>query len=41
MNIQILADLLRQRRAEMTHLILVGERLEPLAKELRPTPQKT
>ena len=35
MNIQILADLLRQRRAEMTHLILVGERLEPLAKELR------
>jgi hypothetical protein len=35
MNIPKLADLLRQRRAEMTQLILVGERLEQLAKELR------
>lgn len=35
MDILKLADLLRQRRAEMTQLILVGERLEQLAKELR------
>jgi UDP-N-acetylmuramyl pentapeptide synthase len=34
MNIPGLADLLRQRRLEMAKLILVGERLEPLAKEL-------
>jgi coenzyme F430 synthetase len=35
MDIPKLADLLRHRRTEMNQLILVGERLEPLAKELR------
>ena len=34
MDVPKLADLLRQRRAEMAQLILVGERLEQLAKEL-------
>ena len=34
LNIPALADLLRQRRAEMAKLILVGKRLEPLASEL-------
>ena len=34
MNIPALADLLRQRKSEMAKLILVGERLVPLAEEL-------
>ncbi len=35
LNIPALADLLRQRHAEMAKLILVGKRLEPLATELK------
>jgi coenzyme F430 synthetase len=34
MNIPSLSDLLRQRKSEMAKLILVGERLVPLAEEL-------
>ena len=34
MNIPALSDLLRQRKSEMAKLILVGERLVPLAEEL-------
>jgi len=34
MNIPVLSDLLRQRKSEMAKLILVGERLVPLAREL-------
>jgi UDP-N-acetylmuramyl pentapeptide synthase len=34
MNIPALADLLRQRKSEMAKLIIVGERLVPLAEEL-------
>ncbi|MDD2755005.1 MAG: coenzyme F430 synthase, partial [Methanothrix sp.] len=34
MNIPALSDLLRQRKSEMAKLILVGERLLPLAEEL-------
>jgi UDP-N-acetylmuramyl pentapeptide synthase len=34
MNIPALSDLLRQRKSEMAKLILVGERLAPLAEEL-------
>jgi len=34
LNIPALRDLLRERRAEMAKLILVGKRLEPLAAEL-------
>lgn len=34
MNIPALLDLLRQRRAEVDHLVLVGERLAPWADEL-------
>ncbi|MHB8118503.1 MAG: hypothetical protein ACYDHX_07260 [Methanothrix sp.] len=34
MNISALSDLLRQRKSEMATLIIVGERLVPLAKEL-------
>ena len=34
MNIPALADLLRQRRNEIAKLIIVGERLVPLAEEL-------
>ncbi len=35
LNIPALRDLLRERRAEMAKLILVGKRLEPLAAELK------
>jgi len=35
LNILALRDLLRERRAEMAKLILVGKRLEPLAAELK------
>jgi UDP-N-acetylmuramyl pentapeptide synthase len=35
LNILALTDLLRERRAEMAKLILVGKRLEPLAAELK------
>lgn len=35
LDIPALTDLLRQRRAEMAKLILVGKRLEPLAAELK------
>ena len=35
LNIIALRDLLRERRAEMAKLILVGKRLEPLAAELK------
>jgi UDP-N-acetylmuramyl pentapeptide synthase len=35
MNVPALADLLRQRRSEMAALILVGQRLAPLAGQLR------
>jgi UDP-N-acetylmuramyl pentapeptide synthase len=35
LNIIALRDLLRERRAEMAKLILVGKRLEPLATELK------
>ncbi|MEI8004540.1 MAG: coenzyme F430 synthase, partial [Methanothrix sp.] len=34
MNIQALSDLLRQRKSEIEKLIIVGERLVPLAEEL-------
>lgn len=34
MNIQALSELLRQRRSEIERLIIVGERLVPLAEEL-------
>ncbi len=37
MNILALSDLLRQRKSEMSKLILVGERLVPLAEELGAT----